>query len=196
MPRFSLTISDLAHDEALAVLGGFGPVLLGKPTEVTRDDAPEPARGVRVKRGAPAAIPAGAPAIAAAPTPPVPAAPAAPVPAAPVPAAPVPAAPVPIESAAEGVVTIDSLLAKGRILGKGPLTQMAVLAVLTAMGTPSFVKVPPAQFGDLNALLDVAIAYADTPGATADALKTMCQPGQYDAAIDTLRGVVNSAMGL
>lgn len=191
--RYSVTISDCTADEAVALLSGSRPETVSVEEATARlETAAGKGKGKRTT--APASLPANTSA---------PAAPAAPS------AAPAAAAAEP-EAAKEEVVqvaakltavdttglTLDGLVAKCRIVGTGPLKQMALVSVLRAMGAPSVNKIPVEQYPAFDALLDAVTAYAGTPGASSDGLKEVCQAGKYDDAITSLHGLVAASMGL
>lgn len=96
----------------------------------------------------------------------------------------------------EGVLSMESLMAKARILGTGKFKQMALLAVLNAMGAPSLPKIAKSEWAAFDALLDAAIAYSNITGSTLDGLKHACVGGQYAAATETLTNLVAQSMGL
>lgn len=211
MPRFSLTISDLDERQLAALAAACADLPddaddgddTGEDSPTTdTTDAPAPkTRKKRVKKAKPATLPAntGSPAPVPAAAPAAPATTSAdpqPVTTSAAPeAAPAAPAPAPAAPAATGP-TMESLIAKARTLGTGPLGQTALLAVLNAMAVNSLPKVPEAQYPALDALLDASIAYSGTPAPTKDWFKAVCQTGQYEAATAALTEAVNAAMGL
>lgn len=199
--RFSLTISDLNGPDAERILRAASQGLTGVVEVPVQDVAPVAAAPAaqRVKRSAPAALPA-APQPAAAPSAPINSAliVAMPAPAGAPAAAPAPA-PTPVPDAApatDGALTLEALTTKARLLGTGPLKQLALLAVLNAMGVQSLGKVPKEHYPALDRLLDAANAYGGTPGATLQFVQHACPAGQYDAAAVALNAATAASMGL
>lgn len=186
--RFSITVTDLTEEEASRFLAAAS----GEVT--TSATAPAPAKRTKA---APATLPAGGSAPAAAPAAPAAAPAAAPVaPAAPAPVAEAPAAPAAPAPVLPAGVTIASITDKARALATGPLKQSSLILALRTVDAGQLPKIDPNKLPAFDRLLDAAITYGNTPGATIDKMTEACQPSRVEEAIESLTAATNAAMGL